>query len=144
MESAFPGLTGTAYQETSPATPAYNCVAWAAAENFRWWEPDPFQIYFWPAGVQRNADLNSFLLAFATLGYEVCADATLEPGFEKVAIYVGSTGQPSHMLRQLNDGSWTSKLGRDVDINHAGPNDLAGSLYGNLSHVLRRPIAQQT
>src|SRR5216683_5404285 len=115
LESAFPGLVGTQYQVTSPATPDYNCVAWAAAEDSRWWEPDPFQIYFWPDGVQRNAALDSYLAAFASLGYEVCADATLEPGFEKVAIYLGSTGQPSHMARQLNNGSWTSKLGQNVD-----------------------------
>jgi len=144
LESAFPGLAGTAYEVTSPATPVYNCVAWAAAEDSRWWEPDPFQIYFWPEGIQRNAELDSYLAAFATLGYEVCESAAPEPGFEKVAIYVGSTGQPTHMARQLDDGCWTSKLGQDVDINHTDPADLAGTLYGNLSHVLRRPVPQQT
>lgn len=141
LESAFPGLLGTAYQVTSPATHDYNCIAWAAADSSRWWEPDPFNQYFWPGSVPRSAELESYLLAFATLGYEPCDSGSLdEPGFERVAIYKGRNGLPSHMTRQLPDGSWTSKLGRDVDIAHVSLDDLRGDVYGSVLCVLRRRV----
>src|ERR1700687_6097228 len=142
LESAFPGLSGTKYQITSAATPDYNCIAWAAAEDFRWWEPDPFGVYFWPDGVGRTAHHTSYLQAFARLGYELAENDALEPGFEKVALFVSANGLPSHMARQLRDGLWTSKLGPDVDITHAEVKDLEGTLYGAVFLVLRRPLKQ--
>jgi|GEM_PF-3681614 len=54
--------------------------------------------------------------AFATLGYEVCDNVELEPGFEKIALYAGADGIPTHAARQLQAGPWTSKLGRMEDI----------------------------
>ena len=70
--------------------------------------------------------------AFISLGYEDCVDSSWEPGFEKVALY-GSTQFYTHAARQLHGGKWTSKLGRDVDIEHDGPDDVAGGLYGEIA-----------
>ena len=39
IERAFAGLRGSGYAITSPATSAYNCAAWAAAETVRCWDP---------------------------------------------------------------------------------------------------------
>ena len=44
IEAAFPALVGTGYFVTSPATPEYNCIAWAAGETDRWWWPDPMGV----------------------------------------------------------------------------------------------------
>jgi hypothetical protein len=140
LEAAFPGLAGTGSEVTSQATPIYNCIAWAASEDFRWWEPDPFNIYYWPDHAPRDPNITSLLSAFAGLGYQPCHSDELEAGFEKVAIYQGANGFPSHMARQLLDGSWTSKLGQSVDISHDDVRDLEGATYGTLLLVLRRPI----
>ena len=142
LELHFPGLRGTAYEETSPETPDYNSIAWAAADVGHWWQPDPFRIYFWPEGAPRIDDVDSYVAAFATMGYEVCESGVTEGGFQKVAIYRGRDGRPSHMARQLQDGKWTSKLGQDIDITHVSPNDLEGDQYGSLACVLRRPLNQ--
>jgi hypothetical protein len=37
--SDFPRLTPGNHRVTSPATPAYNCVAWAAEDTEHWWQP---------------------------------------------------------------------------------------------------------
>jgi len=140
LESLFPRLRGTSYHETSPATTEYNCIAWAALDTLHWWEPDPFGLYFWPSEAPRRNDLDAYLAAFATLGYERCESVDLEVGFEKVVIYKGRDGFPSHVARQLHDGSWTSKLGRDVDILHINADDLEGVEYGARFCVLRRRV----
>jgi len=138
LERSFPGLRGTDYDVTSPATPDYNCIAWAAADSQQWWEPDPFHQYFWPANAPRSQRAESYLAAFATLGYEVCASSEVEAGFEKIALYANRDGIPTHMARQLHDGTWTSKLGPSVDIRHPSLESLEGAQYGRLLTVLRR------
>jgi hypothetical protein len=81
--------------------------------------------------------------AFRTLGYEPCEDDQLEPGFEKVALY-GDIFFYSHAARQLPDGKWTSKLGKDQDIEHDTPLDVAGGLYGEVVQIMKRPAGFRT
>ncbi|SRR5260370_11208106 len=138
LELAFPGLTGTAYQVTSPATARYNCIAWAAADVAQWWEPDPFNQYHWPPGIPRQNVIEAYVALFESLGYVACDDAGLEQGFEKVAVYCAPNGSPTHAARQLSDGSWTSKLGQSVDITHATVADLEGVQYGDAVRFFRR------
>lgn len=77
-----------------------------------WWPfPHPTSAY-WPPGEPRVETLDSFILAFRTLGYELAYHARLEPGFEKVAIYADANGTPTHMARQLESGAWTSSWDR--------------------------------
>ena len=77
---------------------------------------------------------------FEQLGYQECATDELEPGFEKVALFVNVDNLPTHAARQLPNGSWTSKLGRWQDIEHQSLNNLAGSppMYGNVAILLCR------
>lgn len=139
IEEAFPSLAGTPYTITSPSTPIYNCIAWAARDETRPWWPDPMDLGYWPSGVPREETLQAFVSAFASLGYQTCSDSTFEPGFEKLAIYASPSGQPTHMARQLGDGTWTSKLGDWEDIAHAALQHLAGQTYGDPVLYLRRP-----
>ena len=37
IERDFPNLLTTGYEITSPDTIDYNCIAWAAEDNERWW-----------------------------------------------------------------------------------------------------------
>jgi hypothetical protein len=66
----LPSLNDENCAITSPVTGHYNCIAWAAGEDFRWWWPDPLFIGYWPAApVPREVTLAAFEAAYATLGY---------------------------------------------------------------------------
>jgi hypothetical protein len=130
--------------KTSPPTTAYNCIAWAASDDERWWWPDPLFQFYWPPTVSREETLEAFLAAYGTLGYSRCDGDELEPGFIKVAIYIGANGKPTHAARQLPTGRWTSKLGRLEDVDHdsleevarLGPNSAYH--YGRVAAIVKR------
>jgi len=135
------------FQTTSNATPDYNCIAWAAGRSDKWWWPDAGHKAYWPRGVPRSATVDSFTKAFSLLGYSPCGtDDSFEGGFEKVAIFA-KNGVPTHAARQLvagpHAGSWTSKLGRGIDVAHH-LHGAAGVLYGTVILVMRRPVAAGT
>jgi len=137
LEGLFPGLERSGYRITSPHDPNYNCVAWGAGDSRTWWEPDPMRTCYWPRGVPRAYTLDAYAGAYESLGYRSCAHGEREPGREKVALYAKSS-KPTHVARQLPSGLWSSKLGRDVDIEHSLAG-LAGGLYGNVALFLARP-----
>jgi hypothetical protein len=139
LEIAFPNLAGSNYRITSPCTPAYNCVAWAAADNARWWDPGEF--FYWPAGIPREYTLDAFVAAFRTLGYSVCDDGVMEAGYEKIAIYADERDEPRHMARQQRSGAWTSKLGKWEDIEHE-LQGLEGQSYGRVTLFMKRRTPQ--
>lgn len=74
-------------------------------------------------------------------------DMSLEPGFEKIAIYaknVAGKFEPKHAARQLDNGCWTSKLGQADDIEHLTADCItggstAGSDYGQVVRIMKRP-----
>lgn len=138
LEAAFPGLRPGEYAVTSPRSRRYNCIAWAAGASTRWWWPDEEGLAFWPSH-PREVSLAAFIRAFETMGYQPCEDDTVETGFEKVAIYVGEQGRPTHMARQLASGEWTSKCGSAEDIAHS-LRALESAVYGRVSQLLKRPV----
>ena len=93
---------------------------------------------YWPPKVKREESISSFINAFGTLGYELADSSVHEEGIEKVAIFASTDGVPTHVARQLADGSWTSKLGRLEDIAHIDVNGVGGSDYGEVAAFLRR------
>lgn len=139
----FPGLTETNCELTSPATRRYNCIAWAAGEDRRWWWPDVWGIGYWPVQT-RDQSLAGFVAAYQALGYEICMNESLEAGVEKIAIYAIEQPDglkiPTHASRQLPDGSWTSKLGPLEDISHATVDALNGPAYGKPAVFMCRRI----
>lgn len=139
LEADWPNLAKTKYQVTSSYTPKYNCLAWAAHDTEQWWSPLPVESYYWPENVPREVTLSAFIKAYQTCGFEVCEEAILELGFEKIAIYTTPDGQPQHIARQLENGMWTSKLGRFEDIEHE-LNGLTGELYGTVKQIMKRPL----
>lgn len=141
IESLFPKLAGTTYRKTSADTELYNCIAWAAGEDDRWWEPGgPSDVgYYWPTGVSEGYDLQCLVDAYHSIGYRACDTATVEAGFEKIAVYGDSNGMWTHAARQLPSGAWTSKLGPCEDIEHERPDDLEGKDYGSVYCFMKRP-----
>lgn len=119
---------------TSSATPIYNCIAWAYGRNDRWFWPT--KKGYWPENILRDESVEAFIQLFASIGYELCDNGSLEDGIEKVAIYL-KNGLPKHAARQLDNGKWTSKLGIQVDVSHTLA-ALEGGEYGNVSHFMRR------
>src|SRR5207302_11396748 len=88
LDAHFPGPRTSSSRVTSPATRAYNRIAWAAGDMTRWWWPDPDsddEAGFWPPTVPRAETLDAFVAAFATLGYAAGSGEEPEPGFGKVA-----------------------------------------------------------
>ncbi len=139
MEDCFPELALTGYSVTSPQTPRYNCIAWAAGDTRRWWWPDPSPFAYWPPSIPRGNTLQRFIEAFRTLGSEPCGDVDLEPDVEKIAVYADEDGSPTQAARQLVTGAWTSKLGREEDIEHRAPSGVEGQEYGYVVLTLKRP-----
>lgn len=139
----FPRLRVIPYKLTSPAVREYNCIAWAAGDTQNFWWP---QFGHWPDGVPRELTVDAFVQAYQVIGYAKCGDGLLEPGYEKIALYVDEAGHPTHAARQLPSGAWTSKLGKWWDIEHTLPglegatSLLGGNAYGTVKQFLRRPV----
>ena len=134
----FPGLAAGGFSVTSAATPRYNCIAWAAEKTDKNWWPNPDG--FWPPGIPYEQSLGAFEAAFRTLGYQRCEDDSLQHNLGKIAIYISILGLPTHAARQLPNGRWTSKLGPNVDIEHANPAALRGQDYGSPALIMARQI----
>ena len=139
---AFPELKGTGFKETSKPDPMYNCIAWAAGESDRWWEPSqPVDLgYYWPEGVPQSMHIKALIAAYAAVGFASCSDGALEPGFVKVALFAKAGETWTHAARQLPSGKWTSKLGSADDIQHDMPVHLRGEVYGVVHSYMKRPI----
>lgn len=138
LEAIFPQLVPQHYRITSPISKRYNCVAWAAGDEGKWWWPgDGSNESYWPPSAPQEESLAAFVAAFASLDYKSCTDSSLESEFERIAIFVDENGVPTHVARQLDNGSWTSKIGELEDIEHR-LSDLEGSAYGTVAQIMKR------
>ncbi|PWT86179.1 MAG: hypothetical protein C5B56_12860 [Proteobacteria bacterium] len=102
--------------------------------------PDQDEQYQWPIGIERKETLSAFVAFYEACGFLRCTDASVEEGYEKVVIYV-LNDSVTHVALQLEDGSWTSKIGDLADIVHIDPSVVAGTgpnCYGVPKSVLRR------
>lgn len=136
IRNIFPNIR-PGFRITSPQTPTYNCIGWAANDSTHFWWPGPTA--YWPKEHNSVPSVDVFEDAFANLGYQTkYDDEQLIVGIEKVAIYVDRNNLVTHMARQLESGRWTSKLGPNFDIEHEIPECLNGTHYGRFSHCLGR------
>ncbi len=142
MKKAFPDLPDDDFTVTSPATPDYNCIAWAAdISHVKWWPVQGVIGCEWPDEAPLETTLEAFLAAYGTKGYKRCRDGKQEIGFDKIVLYINpDNGEPTHAAKQLPDGSWTSKLGNGVDINHRTPEGLSGKAYGQVAAYMRSQV----
>lgn len=139
-ESCFPHLKANGYRVTSAPSDDQNCIGYAADKAGEWWDPAEDQI--WPDGVARDYTVESLVQVFIALGYTPCDSPDNEPGYEKVAIY-SDDEEYTHAAKQLPDGTWSSKLGPDDDINHPGLESLADGMYGKVVRILKRARSVQ-
>ncbi len=133
----FPNSQLEPFLATSPHTPSYNCIAWAFGDDTKWYWPDPIHMYYWPLSVPREITIDAFIALYNSISYMICASGEYEEGKEKIAIFVDSQGIPTHAARQLTNGSWTSKLGQHIDVQHSIM-AMEGGDYGNVSVYMER------
>lgn len=166
LERSFPKLVAAGYQKTSdktngPLSPGtYNCIAWAAEDIIHgYWWPSPNGT--WPRCITREVTVPCFVKAFRCLGYARCKHSRHEFAYHKVVLYAihNSRGPkpvpsrlqdfedwtPTHMARQLPDGTWTSKCGGNEDIRHLTLDALESygfrqDAYGCPVLYMKRPI----
>jgi hypothetical protein len=141
LEQKFPNLASRGYCVTSDESPRPNCIGWALGDNSQYWDPSLVGVrgYYWPPGAPKTDAVSSWVRVFEIHGYRVCEQGALEDGVEKVAIYSDASGDASHVARQLENGRWTSKLGKGHDIWHATLDALSGKDYGDVVRFLQRP-----
>ena len=135
LEAIFPNLRTCRWDITSEPDGEYNCIAWAVGWTNKPWWPNDFA--HWPEGVPLEETVDSFVAALGTVGFVQCDDDRVEEGFEKVALFA-LDGIKKHAARQLTDGQWTSKLGREHDITHATLKGVEGDIYGAVIMFLKR------
>jgi hypothetical protein len=118
LEAAFPNLIADGYEITSPKSRKYNCIAWAAGDVSRKWDCTglPLVGFYWPPNARAEEGIEALVSAFETQGYQLCETTALEPGLEKVVLYVDGQGLWTHAAKQLTDGRWSSKLGDAEDM----------------------------
>lgn len=140
IDDELPHLSSEGYVVTSDPTDEYNCIAYAAGETDRWWTHLEGDDYYWPEHASRTSSIASLIEVFVGLGYERCADAGVEPGFKKVALYADWRGDWQHAALQLPGGEWSSKLGIFEDISHRAPESLDTDYYGDVHCFMRKPL----
>jgi len=132
----FPRLEAEGFAYTSPESTDYNCVAWAAEDDSRRWDPWSDD-YYWPEAAPRSSGIDAMVAVFESLGYSLCADGDYEVGMDKVALYADPLGEATHAARQIGPNAWTSKIGDHDDITHT-LGGLVSDEYGSVSRFLKR------
>jgi hypothetical protein len=110
--SAFPNLNQfPPFLITSPFNPRYNCVAYAYGkyDNGMWPNHND---YWWPPQIPNEMTIRAFQALFESIAFNVCGDGSFEPGYLKIAIFADNNNIPTHAAKQLDNGFWSSKLGR--------------------------------
>jgi len=135
FKAKFPNLNDVAGKKTSEPDQRYNCIAWAFGDNQRWWWPS--RRAFWPMSLEGAASVKkAFENWLKEDGWESTTEAKFEHGFEKIALYE-MDGTPTHAARLLPTGRWTSKLGRELDLQHE-LTDLEGPEYGAVGGIFKK------
>jgi hypothetical protein len=142
LEEDCPGLRRSAYRITSPRDAKYNCIAFAVGDVTQFWDdlgsPTGARVkgYYWPPGAPSADTLLGWVKVFEIHGYSETNDRTLEPEYEKVAIY-GSEIGAEHVAHQKSSGAWVSKMGKGVDIEHT-LDGLEGDFPGRVLKIMKR------
>jgi hypothetical protein len=93
-------------------------------------------VAYWPERAPRKYTVDAYTEAFRAVGYEATANMQAGSTSGSVALFA-KDGSPTHAARQLNELTWTSKLGREVDISHE-LDGLTGDCYGEVARRMRK------
>jgi len=144
VADCFPGLVRK-YERTSDPTIKYNCLAHAVGVTWGWFQPpNHLPGYYWPPGIEAEWNDETVRKVLALFGYKEITDSPdIEEGYNKIAVYGDSDSVPSHFALQLQNGSWSSKLGDLIDVEHATLECLFGDdHYGHILYFVKRKRVQ--
>ena len=136
MYPGLPNLTSWNHIPRSGQCTHYNCVAWAIGCDYVNLWPDGNN--HWPEGLAREETLECFIALFESLGFELTDNNAIESQYWKIAIYIDSGGEPTHVARQLRNGNWVSKINIFFDIEHKELSVLEDGDYGRVAQYMRR------
>jgi len=132
------------FEITSKPNYHYNCIAWACNFTERWIQPPmdnnlPLDcVQWWPPDIEPSTNPESLVALFQKIGYFHCDSSEFETNFRKIAIYYNkNTGEWTHASRQRSDGTWTSKLGAEQDIQHGTPESIENEIYGTVFCIMK-------
>ena len=143
----FPNLDAEGWTKTSCESEDYNCIAWAAWDQAKWWWPTGGLMYgkavYWPRTAPKKETIGAFTRAFGHRGYKRLPgnNTEYESGYEKIAIYAIGF-RPTHAARQLPSGLWTHKMGPAIDL-ETTLTAVEGPEYGRVVRVLRKKLRPQ-
>lgn len=143
LQPAFPNAN--TFEVVGEPTGRYNCIA-AAFDNADkpWWpEPEagrsPYSPFYWPKDSQRSNDSDSFdALLIDKAGADVYPwdeEPPYQKGYQKLALFE-QDGEPTHLARQLPNGEWLSKIGRNGLVVHSLEN-MEHAYYGDVAKFYR-------
>ncbi len=141
LAAAFPRLAREGYEIVGEPTRGYNCVAYAAGDNKKWW--DFTETRYWPDYATRTDRMEGLIEVFTGLGFQRCRGNSHEGGYVKVALYE-EHGVWKHAALQTPTGRWRSKLGEGPLIEHLRPESLTGEVYGNPTIHMRRQVPEDS
>ena len=145
LRGIFPNLSDNPDKLTSPIDIDYNCVSWALDISDCWIEPygliipSPSPPYYWPENIPQDNRTETYVKLFEHYGFEVTDDPSIEDNNEKIVIY-SRDNEFQHVARQLPNGDWTSKIGKQEDIRHS-LNELEASgpySYGSANIFMKK------
>lgn len=140
----FPNLaTDSQFVIKSPATPEYNCIAFAMGIDGFWVQPYSSNIpWTWWPNCDQGLLPDHLVKAFEALSFERCTDGHYEEGYDKVALY-SKDGKWTHAAKVFDNGAlFHSKFGPCFDGTHSGEDTLDGENgYGKIFQYMKRLIS---
>ena len=134
--SRHPNMSKEKLRVIRLATRAYNCIAAAFGVEEQWWWPEGPG---WPIAEDHGTSVKSFDALVKHFGGERCDGPDMEEGYVKLDLYIDEYGEPTHMARQTIRGTWISKMGGNMEVEH-DLNELDGEGYGKPRIFYRFPI----
>lgn len=134
----FPHQTQANFVPLSAATEEYSCFSWALHVTNQVIWPDEDSQHAWPLDMPRDETPDAFRAFCEHAGFEVCANAVQEAGYEKIAFYT-KDGLVRHVARLQENGRWTSKMGEGADGEHPTTETFEGPGFGYVTLFMRRP-----
>jgi hypothetical protein len=147
LRAFFPKLAVGEYKSVSQANPRYNCLAFVCGDERHWWEAGRHGgRYYWPPDATPSTTIAVISEIFTSDGYEPTDNKTIEPEYEKVAIYASLDDMEFSHIAKCDGRVWKSKLGKGQDIEHYSLAVLEGDQgdeYGIVERILRRRLDDQ-
>lgn len=139
------GTNGSKLELRSDPDPLYNCIGFAMGMQnvcVALRHPQLIDWCWWPPTAPRTLDPQSLIAAFEYFGFEVCANGTVEPDYDKVALYE-KNGEWQHAAVIEEEDLYHSKMGVWWDIVHRSGDLFHDDAYGDIFAYMRRPIANR-